>query len=65
MHQDRIIHIRNKETWPQRQTPILENTHIDFAVSLPLKKWDKKPELSYLFQQINVARKYCSQSRHG
>lgn len=48
MHQDWIIHIRNKKHNLKDKTSILENTHIDFTVSLPLKKWDKKTELMLL-----------------
>lgn len=43
-HQDRIIHIRNKKCDLKDKTSVLENIHIDFTVSLPLKKWDKETE---------------------
>lgn len=32
MHQDRIIHIRNKKHDLKDKTSILENTHLDFTV---------------------------------
>lgn len=47
MHQDRIIH-GNKKHHLENKTSILKNTHIDFIVSLPFKKWDKVTELTLL-----------------
>lgn len=47
MHQDRIIHGNQKHP-PENKTSILKNTHIDFTVSLPFKKWDKVTELMLL-----------------
>lgn len=47
MHQDRITH-RHKKHHLKAKTSILKNTHIDFTVSLPFKKWEKETELMLL-----------------
>lgn len=44
MHQDRITH-KHEEHHPKTKISILKNTHTDFTIGLPLKKWGKETKL--------------------
>lgn len=46
------------------KTSILKNTHVDFAISLPLKKWEKETELTLLVLGNKQGCKYHSKCRH-